>query len=232
MPGRSDRYRLRLDAGRLAAFQEELLTWFRQNGRDLPWRRTRDPYRVLVSEVMLQQTQVERVRGYYRRFLREYPTVQDLASARPAAVRQAWDGLGYYNRAANLHRAARTIVGEHRGRFPRRLEELRALPGVGRYTAGAVASFAFGEAAPILDTNVRRVLTRLFVKRKPASAAALDRRLWALAEAAIPAGEAWAFNQALLDFGATLCTARAPKCPACPMRCLCSRYARVLKSRM
>jgi A/G-specific adenine glycosylase len=211
-----------MDPETLAVFRRELPAWFRRNGRDLPWRRTRDPYKILVSEVMLQQTQVERVRAYYRRFLRQYPTVRELAAARPAAVREAWEGLGYYARAKNLQAAARRVMEAHDGRFPRRPEEIRALPGVGRYTAGAVASFAYEEPAPILDTNVRRVLTRLFVRRRPQSAAALDRRLWAMAEEVIPPGEAWAFNQALLDFGALLCTARAPRCPECPMISICA----------
>ncbi len=219
-------YRLRIDRGKLGAFQRRLLAWFRRNGRDLPWRRTRDPYRILVSEVMLQQTQVERVRDYYARFLRQYPTVRDLAAAHPAWVRESWDGLGYYARARNLQAAAQEVVEAHGGHFPRTVEGMRALPGVGRYTAGAVASFAFGQAAPLLDTNVRRVLSRIFVQRQPASASALDRRLWTMAEAVIPEGEAWAFNQALMDFGATICTARAPQCPACPMRSICAFYAR------
>lgn len=225
--GRGGRYRIRMDPAAVTDFRRRLLAWFRRHGRDLPWRRTRDPYRILVSEVMLQQTQVERVRGYYRRFLRAYPTVQELAAARPAAVREAWEGLGYYARARNLQAAAREIAGNRAGEFPRRLEELQALPGVGRYTAGAVASFAFEEAAPILDTNVRRVLSRVFVRRRPAGAAALNRRLWAMAGAVVPPdGQAWAFNQALLDLGATICTARQPRCPDCPIRPLCAAYAR------
>ena len=203
-----------------------MLAWFRKYGRDLPWRRTRDPYKILVSEVMLQQTQVERVREYYGRFLWEYPTIQDLASANPARVRDSWDGLGYYARARNLHAAARTVVRQHAGRFPRRLEDVLALPGVGRYTAGAVLSFAYGESAPILDTNVRRVLGRIFVRRRASRPAAAERRLWALAEAVIPSGEAWAFNQALMDFGALVCTARAPRCETCPFRGRCRAYAR------
>jgi A/G-specific adenine glycosylase len=223
-------YRLRLDARKVKAFQTRLLAWFREYGRDLPWRRTRDPYRILVSEVMLQQTQVERVREYYGPFLREYPTVGDLAAARPAQVRESWDGLGYYARARNLHAAARTIVRRHGGSFPRRVEDLRALPGVGRYTAGAVVSFAYGEPAPILDTNVRRVLGRIFVRRRAARPAAVERRLWALAEAVIPSGEAWTMNQALMDFGATVCTARSPKCPSCPLRSFCAFYERCRRS--
>jgi A/G-specific adenine glycosylase len=219
-------YRPRLDALKVKAFQVRLLAWFRRNGRDLPWRRTRDPYKILVSEVMLQQTQVERVREYYGRFLREYPTVRDLAAARPARVRDSWDGLGYYARARNLHAAARTIVRRHGGRFPQHVEDLQALPGVGRYTAGAVASFAYGEPAPILDTNVRRVLSRIFVRRRAARPAEEERRLWALAGAVIPEGDAWAMNQALMDFGATVCAARSPGCPTCPLRSLCAFYER------
>jgi A/G-specific adenine glycosylase len=175
---------------------------------------------------MLQQTQVERVRDYYKRFIRQYPTVQDLAEARPARVRESWEGLGYYARARNLQAAARTIATRHGGRFPRRIEEVQSLPGVGRYTAGAVVSFAYGEPAPVLDTNVRRVLTRIFIRRRASRPAQADRRLWALAEAVIPEGQAWAFNQALMDFGATVCTARNPRCSACPMRSFCAFYAR------
>ena len=222
------RYRPRLEEDKVGEFQARLLRWFRGHGRDLPWRRTRDPYKILVSEVMLQQTQVERVRDYYGRFLRRYPTIQDLASANPARVRDSWDGLGYYARARNLHAAARTVVREHGGRFPRDLEEVMSLPGVGRYTAGAVVSFAFGDAAPILDTNVRRVLSRLFVRRRALRPAATERRLWALAEAVIPDGHAWAFNQALMDFGATVCTARNPRCSGCPLSRLCAYYARAV----
>jgi A/G-specific adenine glycosylase len=219
-------YRVRLDPSTLHAFRRRLLEWFRANGRRLPWRRTRDPYRVLVSEIMLQQTQVDRVRSHYGSFLKAYPTVEDLAAARPERVREAWEGLGYYARARNLHAAARRIVEEHDGRFPRRIEELRRLPGIGRYTAGAVLSFAYGEAAPVLDTNVRRILTRVFVARRPAAAAALDRRLWALADAVVPREDAWAFNQALMDLGALICRARRPDCPACPVQAVCRSGSR------
>ncbi len=225
--GKGRLYQPRLDKAKVKAFQAGLFRWFQRNGRDLPWRRTRDPYEILVSEVMLQQTQVERVREYYGRFLQEYPTVQDLAAARPARVRESWDGLGYYARARNLHVAARTIMREHGGRFPRRLEDVLALPGVGRYTAGAVISFAYGDPAPILDTNVRRVLTRIFVRRRASRPANAERRLWALAEAVIPVGDAWTMNQALMDFGATVCTARKPRCPDCPILRMCAYYARV-----
>jgi A/G-specific adenine glycosylase len=225
--GKTRHYRLRLPGGDLKVFQSRLLRWFKENGRDLPWRQTRDPYKILVSEVMLQQTQVDRVQGYYRRFLKEYPTVQDLAAAPPARVRDSWDGLGYYARARNLQAAARQILEDHGGRFPRSLEQVKALPGVGRYTAGAVVSFAYGEPAPILDTNVRRVLSRVFVRRRPASTASLDRRLWALAEAAVPHGHAWEFNQAIMDLGATVCIARNPACPQCPVRQVCASFAKL-----
>jgi A/G-specific adenine glycosylase len=223
-------YRPELDREVLRMFQTRLLCWFRKNGRDLPWRRTRDPYEILVSEVMLQQTQVDRVRGYYARFLREYPTARHLSAAHPARVRESWEGLGYYARARNLHAAARTVTEQHGGQFPRRLEEIMALPGVGRYTAGAVLSFAYGEPAPVLDTNVRRVLRRVFVRRGAKSTARLDRRLWALAEAVIPAKQVWAFNQALMDFGAIVCAARAPKCGNCPIKSICVFHDRAARS--
>ncbi len=203
------------------AFQDHLLAWFQHHGRDLPWRRTRDPYKILVSEIMLQQTQVDRVKDYYSRFVRAYPTVQDLAVARPREVRESWDGLGYYARAHHLQDAARRVVRSHAGEFPHQVKELMKLPGVGRYTAGAVASFAYGQPAPILDTNVRRVLTRVFVRRRPARPGALDRRLWALAELLIPDGKAWEFNQALMDFGAVVCTARTPRCQSCGLVPIC-----------
>jgi A/G-specific adenine glycosylase len=225
--GRSRAYRPRLDERAIKTFQTRLLRWFRDNGRDLPWRRTRDPYEILVSEVMLQQTQVDRVQGFYQRFLEEYPTAQDLAAAPPARVRDSWEGLGYYARARNLHAAARQIVEEHGGRFPTRLDEVMALPGVGRYTAGAVVSFAYGQPAPILDTNVRRVLSRVFVRRRSSRRAVLDRRLWTLAEAAVPPDRAWEFNQAIMDLGATVCTARNPACPQCPLRKICAYYGKL-----
>jgi A/G-specific adenine glycosylase len=211
------------DARRFAA---RLIRWFRKNGRDLPWRRTRDPYAILVSEVMLQQTQVSRVQDYYGRFLRRYPTVEDLAAAPRAGVMEAWAGLGYYNRARNLHAAARQVARRHGGRFPRSPEEVRALPGVGDYTAGAVLSFAFNEPAAVLDTNVRRVLARVFLGRAPRKQAAEARRLAELNLRLIPPRGAWDFNQAVMELGAVVCAARAPRCPACPMRDMCRFEAR------
>ena len=204
---------------RYAAFRRKLLAWFRTAGRDLPWRRTRDPYRVLVSEFMLQQTQVSRVLDFYPGFLRRYPDLAALARATPRAVREAWDGLGYYRRAANLHRLARQVVRHHEGRVPSDPAELERLPGVGPYTAGAVASFAFEKPAPAVDTNVSRVLRRVF-------GCGTAKQVRILAERLQPARgkTAWSFNQALMELGALVCTARAPKCPGCPVRRSCRWY--------
>lgn len=166
---------------------------------------------------MLQQTQVKRVLEFYPRFLARYPTAEELAAASEGAVREAWDGLGYYRRAENLRRTAREVAERHGGRFPATPEELMRLPGIGRYTAGAVASFAFGVDAPILDTNAARVLGRVFGAGRQRQTA----RLWALAAAAIPPGRAYPFNQGIMDLGATICTARQPACPRCPVRRAC-----------
>jgi len=205
-----------------ALFRAKLLAWFRRHGRDLPWRRTRDPYRILVSEVMLQQTQVARVTEYYPRFLAAFPTLGRLAAAKPGRVREAWDGLGYYRRAANLHRLAREVERRHEGRLPSEPEELRSLPGVGRYTAGAIASFAFGRAVPAVDTNVSRVIRRAFHPRL-GSEPLTERQVWATAAALLPrrARDAWAFNQAVMELGALVCTARIARCGSCPVRGIC-----------
>lgn len=204
------------------AFKRRLLRWYRAEARDLPWRRTRDPYRVLVSEFMLQQTQVRRVLEYYPRFLARFPSVDHLSRARPAQVREAWDGLGYYRRAANLHRLARAVVRDHDGRIPSRPETLRRLPGIGPYTAGAVATFAYERRVAAVDTNAARVLRRVFRPHMPAGARG-ERKLRALAEAVLPRRPrtAWAFNQALMDLGATICIARRPRCASCPVRPAC-----------
>ena len=216
--------RPRVDRVRLRRFQRALLRWYARHGRDLPWRRTRDPYAVLVSEIMLQQTQVGRVLDYYPRFLARYPTVEDLAAATPSAVRETWEGLGYYRRAVNLRRSAQLVAERHGGRFPTDLGALQRLPGIGRYTAGAVATFAFGQDAPILDTNAARVLSRVF---GPGRRRGRTRRLWALAETAIPPGSGYDFNQAIMDLGALICRARRPTCPVCPVRSACRSFGRV-----
>lgn len=198
------------------------MSWYRRHGRALPWRRTRHPYRILVSEIMLQQTQVERVRKFYGRFLRRYPSFEALAAASEPAVREAWDGLGYYARAGNLRRTAQIVVRDHDGRLPDDPAAIRRLPGIGRYTAGAVLSIAFGKDAAILDTNAARVLSRVFAVRPRGSKARRQRRLWEVAELVTPkSGAAGEFNQAIMDLGATVCRPRRPACPSCPVRCLC-----------
>jgi len=203
-------------------FQRRLLAWYARHGRDLPWRRTRVPYRVLVSEIMLQQTQVERVIPKYRQFLRRYPTLRALAAAPVGDVRAIWYPLGYNIRPVRLHAIARETLARYNGRLPDDADALRALPGVGRYTAGAVLSFAYGRDVAVLDTNVRRVLTRVFLGPRRAQRLRGERRLWALAEALVPAGRGYDFNQALMDFGATWCTPRRPRCAPCPMRAFCA----------
>jgi A/G-specific adenine glycosylase len=202
------------------SFKRALLRWFRANGRDLPWRATRDPYRVLVSEFMLQQTQVSRVVDYYGRFVSRFRSLQQLAQARPSSVREAWDGLGYYRRAENLHRLARTVVRDHAGQIPSEPRMLRTLPGVGPYTAGAVATFAFERRAAAVDTNVARVLRRAFAHGRTLG----ERQVWDLAQRVLPHDRrvAWEFNQALMDLGATVCTARRPRCAECPVRAACA----------
>jgi len=197
------------------AFTRKLLRWYGQHARDLPWRRTRDPYRVIVSEFMLQQTQVSRVSEFYPRFLKRFPTVYDLAKAKPKAVREAWDGLGYYARASNLHALARVVSKTMNGKLPDDTEQLDDLPGVGRYTAGAVACFAYEQSVPAVDTNVKRVLERVFRTKD----------VWGLAAAIVPkqGKRAWRFNQALMELGALVCVARKPRCPVCPVRNEC-RY--------
>ncbi len=206
-------------------FRRRLLAWFRRYGRDLPWRRTRDPYHVVVSEFMLQQTQVSRVAEYYPRFLAQYPTIHDLARARPAQVRESWQGLGYYRRAANLHQLAVSVVAERGGTLPSGVEDLRRLPGVGRYTAGAVASFAFERSEPAVDTNVARVIRRAFMSPRSRGT---DRQVWEVARRLVPrrGNPAWAFNQAIMELGALVCTARVARCGECPVRPVCRQGGR------
>ncbi len=201
------------------------MRWFRAGHRDLPWRRTREPYRVWVSEIMLQQTRVEVVVPYYERFVARFPTPHALADAPLDDVLAAWSGLGYYRRARQLHAAAALVVREHAGDLPADDEALRALPGIGRYTAGAIRSIAFGHAAPIVDGNVARVLSRLFALAGGPGDAAWEKRLWTLAAALVPAADPSAFNQGLMELGATVCTPRAPRCDACPLARFCKAHA-------
>lgn len=196
-----------------------LLTWYRRSRRDLPWRGARDPYRIWISEIMLQQTTVHAVIPYYRHFLSRFPTLRSLARARLPAVLATWSGLGYYRRARHLHAAARTIVRDFSGRFPRAIEDLLDLPGIGRYTAGAILSIAFGQRHPIVDGNIARVLARWRLLRGDPSSSIMRRRLWDLA-AELVAGAAAPgdLNQALMELGATVCTPVAPDCSSCPIR--------------
>ena len=221
----------RRDLRHAAEFRRRLLRWFRRHGRDLPWRRTRDPYHVLVSEFMLQQTQVSRVETYYHRFLERYPTVEALAGSEAGMVRESWAGLGYYRRAANLHRLARTVVERHDGVIPADPAALLRLPGVGPYTAGAVASFAYERATPAIDTNVARVIRRAFHPRLEPQGA--ERRLWETGAAIMPRRHgktAWAFNQAIMELGALICTARVARCGECPVRPACATGRRASAS--
>ncbi|HJQ19715.1 MAG TPA: hypothetical protein VJ867_05140 [Gemmatimonadaceae bacterium] len=215
-----------VEAQRAIAFRAALHRWFRRNGRKLPWRATRDPCRVLVSEAMLQQTQVSRVLEYYDRFLRRFPTFDALAAAPPRRVRESWQGLGYYARARNLHALAREVAAT--GGLPSRPETLRALPGVGPYTAGAIASFAFERRAALVDTNVARVLKRVFAPRVDAQSSRGQKKVWAIAEAILPrTGRAtWTHNQALMELGALVCTARTAHCGRCPVRPYCATGAK------
>ncbi len=200
-------------------FQRKLSTWYRKNSRkDLPWRRTRDPYAIWVSEAMLQQTQVEQVIPYYERFLKKFPTVSALGRAPLEKVFDAWSGLGYYSRARNLHAAAQRIVEEHGGSLPKEVDQLMKLPGIGRYTAGAIASIAYDRPAPILDGNVIRVITRHFGIQQNPRQPEVQNRLWKLSAQLVPQESPGDFNQALMELGALLCTPRQPRCADCPIR--------------
>ncbi|MBI5511024.1 MAG: A/G-specific adenine glycosylase [Deltaproteobacteria bacterium] len=211
-----------VDAKELAELRRRLLAFYRASRRDLPWRRTADPYAVWVSEIMLQQTQVKTVLPRYPVFLARFPTIAALAAASTLEVCEAWAGLGYYRRAQNLHRAAEVVVREHRGELPRALAALRTLPGIGRYTAGAIASIAFGEAAPVVDGNVVRLFSRLWMIDAAQDG---DAGIWRLAEALAQGEAPGDLNQALMEMGAIVCTAALPACPRCPVRRHCRAYA-------
>jgi A/G-specific adenine glycosylase len=198
-----------------------LLDWYSRHARSLPWRDHPDPYAVWVSEIMLQQTQVAAVIPYFERWMARFPTLESLAESPQEHILQIWEGLGYYSRARNLHRAAQVVVHEHNGQIPAERKLLEKLPGIGRYTAAAIASMAFGRDEAALDGNIRRVLARLFDLRLPARSLEGERQLWALAEAHLPPGRAGDYNQALMDLGATICTPRQPDCEVCPLSDLC-----------
>jgi len=202
-------------------FSVALLAWYAQNARNLPWRNHPDPYAIWVSEIMLQQTRVESVIPYFQRWLEKFPDFSTLAQASQQDVLSLWEGLGYYSRARNMHRAAQVIMKEWNGQLPHDPQALAKLPGIGRYTAGAIASIAFGQDAPALDGNIRRVLARLFDVSEPASSLEGKKRLWELAATHLPPGQASAYNQALMDLGATICTPHAPACALCPLAEMC-----------
>jgi A/G-specific adenine glycosylase len=208
-------------------FRRRLLTWYRANGRDLPWRRTSDPYHILVSEVMLQQTQVDRVLPKYHEWLDRYPSLTALATADEQDVTNTWRPLGYNIRPRRLHAIARESVERYGGELPSDEATLLSFKGIGAYTAGAIRSFAFGQRAAILDTNVARVLYRVFIGRGDPKSHAMRRQLWALSDALVPHKHVFDFNQGLMDLGATVCVARKPKCPACPMTRMCRSFPRL-----
>ena len=204
-----------------------LRRWFRANGRDLPWRQTRDPYRILVSELMLQQTQVSRVVTRYGEFLDQFPTLHDVARARPKRVMEAWAGLGYYARARNLHALARQVTDHGRdasATLPADASTLRMLPGIGAYTAGAVSSFAYERRAELVDTNVARVIKRVFAPDADLKSGRDQKRIWSIARQILPRTGAttWMHNQALMELGALVCTARVARCGACPVKRVCA----------
>ena len=213
------------------AIRKRLLDWFKEEARDLPFRRTRDPYLIWLSEIILQQTRVDQGLPYYERFVAAYPTVTALADAPEEAVLKLWEGLGYYTRARNLHAAAREIRDRHDGKFPDTARLLQMLPGVGRYTAGAVASIAFGERVPVVDGNVKRVLARLRCIADPVDDPTVEEDLWAIAEELVPARHPGDFNQAMMELGARVCTPRQPRCDLCPLAEMCAaRIAGVAES--
>ncbi|MBA3960519.1 MAG: A/G-specific adenine glycosylase [Chthoniobacterales bacterium] len=203
-------------------FRQPLITWFRRHGRDLPWRRTRDPYAILVSEFMLQQTQVATVVPYYEHWLARFPDFASLARADESAVLHAWQGLGYYARARNLHAAAQSVAKNVGGVLPNDLAKIAALPGIGRYTAGAVATFAFDQAVPIVEANIARVLARLTNWEKPIDTAAGRDHLWSTASVLLPKKNGRLHNSALMELGALICLPRRPLCAQCPVQKFCA----------
>lgn len=209
-----------------------MLAWFSRHQRDLPWRGSRDPYGVWISEIMLQQTQVVTVIPYYERFLAAFPDVRSLAAAPEHEVLRLWEGLGYYRRARQMHRAAQVLVAEHGGMFPRSAERIRELPGIGRYTAGAIASIAFDLPEAILEANTVRLLARLLAYRGDPASTAGQRLLWDAAAALVPAAQAGTFNQALMELGSLVCTPRDPDCPACPLQLLCAARSQGLQAEL
>jgi A/G-specific adenine glycosylase len=212
-------------ASQRQTLRRRLLAWYATHKRDLPWRQTQDPYRVWTSEVMLQQTQVATVQEYFARFVRTFPNIRQLAAADEIDVLRLWEGLGYYRRARQMHAAAKRIIAEHGGNFPANLAELQKLPGIGRYTAGAIASIAFGQRAPILEANTIRLLSRLIAYRGNPHSATGQAPLWRAAEEILPQKDVADFNQALMELGSLVCTPSEPKCDECPLSTVCAARA-------
>lgn len=213
---------MQITSQKRARINRHLLDWYRKNKRNLPWRQTRNPYRILLSEFMLQQTQVDTVIPYYHRFLDRFPTVHDLANASQDDVLKAWEGLGYYSRARNLHKAAHSISTDFDGNVPNTYDELKSLPGFGPYTTAAVLSIAYDRDHAVLDGNVIRVLTRLFNICDDVTQSRTKNQLWELAQKLLAKGDAGDYNQAVMELGATVCTPRSPHCSACPIASLCA----------
>ena len=208
----------------ISKFQKQLLAWYQVAKRDLPWRQTRDPYKILVSEIMLQQTQVDTVIPYYERWIKHFPDFYKLAAAKETEVLKLWQGLGYYRRAKMLHRNAQEICAQHAGQLPKDTPSLLSLPGIGRYTAGAVASIAFGVKTPLLDGNVIRILTRIFLISKNVADKKTIEQLWGISKNILPDKNVGDFNQALMELGATICFPRNPNCAQCPVSKLCAAH--------
>ena len=216
----------------MADFADRVLKWYLENKRRLPWRDHPDPYAVWVSEIMLQQTRVETVIPYFERWMMRFPSVGHLAEASEQEVLSIWEGLGYYSRARNLHKAARLVVEKYQGKLPGEVAALRTLPGIGRYTAGAIASMAFGADVPTLDANIRRIFARAFLVTVPADTPAGEELLWSLAGDYLPKGRAGDYNQALMDLGATICLPHNPTCLICPLRDVCIAQAEGIQEQL
>ncbi len=208
----------------LQQFRRRLIAWYQRSARPLPWRETRDPYRIWVSEIMLQQTTVVAVAPYFSRFLGRFPTLADLAGGSEEEVLRLWEGLGYYSRARNLHKAAQVVMTQHGGQFPNTAAALESLPGIGRYTAGAIASFAFDRPAPIVEANTLRLYCRLLAFDGDPRSAAGQKLLWEFAARVLPRKSPGRFNQALIELGATICKPESPACPTCPVKTACAAF--------
>jgi len=209
------------------SFQKDLIAWFSTAQRDLPWRKTHDPYKIMVSELMLQQTQVDRVVDFYEKFINTLPTFETVANADESLLLELWGGLGYYNRVRNLQKTAKIILGQYHGNFPTTKEEILKLPGIGEYTAGAIMSFALNQREPIVDTNVDRVYSRVFLSEKQLSSAPKSVRekiMWLLSDALTPYENFWDYNQGIMDFGAIHCKNDKPLCNTCPFQDFCKYY--------